>query len=116
MTSKLRVWIFLFVQTCLEELDEQLCPKAAGVSEQLESMYEGDASVMKVFVCLEDMFESYFKTVDETTKNQLAMEKWKMAWLQSECESLARNYSDIQRLMTEVDIQMKDLDVTDQKM
>ena len=41
-----------FLQTCLEELDEQLCPKAAGVSEQLGSIDEGDASVMKV--CLED--------------------------------------------------------------
>ena len=64
-----------FLQSCLEELDEQLCPKAAGVSEQLESIDEGDASVMEVF--LEDGFESDCKTVDETTKKLLAMEKWK---------------------------------------
>ena len=44
------------------------------------------------------------------------MEKWKTAWLRSECVSLVRNDSEIKRLMTEVDIEMKDLDVTDQKM
>ena len=84
------------------------------MSEQLESMDEGDALVMKVF--LEERFESYFKTVDEITKKMLAIEKRKTAWLQSECVSLVGNYLVTKRLMTEVDIEMKDLDVEDQKM
>ena len=37
----------LCLQSCLEDIDEQLCPKAAGVSKQLESIDEGDAAVMK---------------------------------------------------------------------
>ena len=54
--------------------------------------------------------------MDATTKKLLAMEKWKTARLQSDCVSLVRNYSDIKRLMTEDDIEMKDIDVTDKKL